>query len=147
MNSCILMAKIISNPELRYAQDNQLPIAQMLIEIDGLGPNDPPSTLKAVGWGNLASEIKEKYTEGDQVILMGRLSMKNFESPEGFKEKRAELTLSQVYPLSPSATTNNVVPIDSFKPKTPTDETPEEMTDLTTSSPPVSDENLDEIPF
>ena len=55
------MVKIASEPELRYTQDNQLPLTQMLVEIEGLGPNDPPGTLKAVGWGNLAAEIKEKY--------------------------------------------------------------------------------------
>ena len=30
MNSCILMAKIVRRPELRYTQDNQTPYAQML---------------------------------------------------------------------------------------------------------------------
>ncbi|MDJ0561735.1 MAG: single-stranded DNA-binding protein, partial [Microcystis sp. M53599_WE4] len=29
MNSCILMAKIVRRPELRYTQDNQTPYAQM----------------------------------------------------------------------------------------------------------------------
>lgn len=157
MNTCILMAKIMSNPELRYTQDNQLPITQMLIEIDGLGPNDPPSTLKAVGWGNLASEIKDKYQEGDQVILKGRLSMRTFDNPEGFKEKRAELTVSHVYPLSPSTSTSNsnVVQLDSFKPVSDkketeeieeTEETEEPLTPVESSSP-ESQENLDEIPF
>ncbi len=32
MNSCVLMAKVIRNPELRYTSDNQREVAQMLVE-------------------------------------------------------------------------------------------------------------------
>ena len=100
MNSCILMAKIIRSPELRYTQDNQTPIAQMLVEFDGPRPDDPPATLKVVGWGNMASEIQEQYNEGDRVVIVGRLSMNTVDRPEGFKEKRAELTVSQIHSVS-----------------------------------------------
>ena len=35
MNSFILMAKIISNPELRYTSDTQKEVTQMLVEFEG----------------------------------------------------------------------------------------------------------------
>ena len=100
MNSCVLIAKIIRSPELRYTQENQTPIAQMLVEFDGPKPDDPPATLKVVGWGKMASEIQEQYQEGDRVVIVGRLSMNTVDRPEGFKEKRAELTVSQIYSVS-----------------------------------------------
>lgn len=99
MNSCILMGKIVRSPELRYTQENQTPIAQMLIEFEGTSPSDPVATLKVVAWGNMAMETKEKYTEGDRVIIEGRLSMNRFERQEGLKETRAELVVSHIYPL------------------------------------------------
>lgn len=153
MNTCILMVKIASEPELRYTKDSQLPLTQMLVEIDGLGPNDPPGTLKAVGWGNLASEIKEKYSQGDQVIVSGRLSIKNFDTPEGSKEKRAELTISHLYPYSssniaPKSNINNVVEIDSFKPQATTPITETNPTDYEATVPlENSGQDLDNIPF
>lgn len=107
MNSCVLMAKIIRSPELRYTQDNQTAVAQMLVEFEGQKPEDPPSTLKVVGWGGLATEISEKYTEGDRVIIEGRLSMTVFDRPEGYKEKRAELVISHIYHLDSLGTTTN----------------------------------------
>ncbi len=123
MNSCILMAKIVTNPELRYTPD-QLALASMLVEFSGVGPNDPPGTMKAVGFGNLATEIQQNYHEGEQVIIQGRLRMNTIDRQEGFKEKKAELTISHLYKVgslhenSPSSnpvssgSPNNVVPIN-----------------------------------
>lgn len=138
MNSCILMAEIVQAPQLRYTSDNQSQIAEMLVQFPGSRPEDPPSTLKVVGWGNLAQEIHGNYHQGDRVIIEGRLSMITFErKPEGFKEKRAELTAQKIYSLgsaemtsfssantsavnevmvpttAPSAAPNNVVPLGS----------------------------------
>ncbi len=104
MNSCILMAQIIQDPELRYTSDNQTPLAQMLVQFPGQRAEDPPTTLKVVGWGNFASEIKENYSTGDRVIIEGRLGMNTIDRPEGFKEKRAELTASRIYKLGADTT-------------------------------------------
>src|SRR6476469_308554 len=103
MNSCILMAEIIQDPQLRYTSDTQTTIAEMLVQFAGLRPDDPPATLKVVGWGNLAQEIQERYHQGDRVVLEGRLNMNTIDRPEGFKEKRAELTVQRIHPLDGSS--------------------------------------------
>jgi single-strand DNA-binding protein len=102
MNSCILMAEIIQQPQLRYTPDNQVPIAEMLVQFPGPKPEDPPEHLKVIGWGNLAQEIHEKYREGDRVIIEGRLGMNTIER-DGIKEKRAELTAQRIYSVSADA--------------------------------------------
>lgn len=99
MNSFILLAEIIQEPQLRYTSDNQTPIAELRVQFPGLRPEDPPAKLKAVGWGNLAQEIQANYHEGDRVIIEGRLGMNTVERPEGFKEKQAELTIQKIYTL------------------------------------------------
>lgn len=152
MNSCVLMAQVMSEPELRYTQDNT-PLAQMLIEFPGLRDGDPPCRLKAVGWGNISQEIQQNYHEGDQVLLVGRLSMNTVERPEGFKEKKAEFVISQIQgigaatpnyappvrsvPPMPSGTPSNVVPL-------PTYQTPEPLPSFAPDAP---EPNLDDIPF
>jgi single-stranded DNA-binding protein len=98
MNSCILMAQVVSDPELRSTQDN-LAVSYMMVEFEGLKAEDPPARIRVVGWGNLATEIKQKYGQGDQIIIEGRLSMNVVELPEGYKEKRAELIASHIYPV------------------------------------------------
>lgn len=93
------MAEIIKDPELRYTADNQTPITEMLVQFPGLRAEDPVETLKVVGWGNLAQQIQERYHQGDRVVIEGRLNMNTIERPEGFKEKRAELTAARIHPI------------------------------------------------
>ncbi len=98
MNSCILMAEVVQEPQLRYTND-QMAIAEMMVKIEGLRDDDPPSTLKVIGWGNLAQEIQSTYHEGDRIIIEGRLGMNTIDRPEGFREKRAELTAQRIHKL------------------------------------------------
>lgn len=95
MNSCILMATIVRKPELRHTPDG-VPVTDMLVEFEGTKPEER-STLLVVGWRNLAEEMAQNYSEGDRVIIEGRLSMKTVDHPKGFKEKKAELVASRIY--------------------------------------------------
>lgn len=97
------MVEIVQDPQLRYTADNQIPIAEMLVKFPNLR-NDSFAVLKVIGWGNLAQEINEKYHQGDCVIVEGRLAMNTLDRPEGFKEKRAELTAKKIYMLDLGAT-------------------------------------------
>ena len=163
MNTCILMAKVIRNPELRYTQDTQVPFSQMLVEFPGIREEDPPSTLRVVGWGEkLANEIQENYTVGDGLIVEGRLSMNTFERPEGFKEKRAELRASRIHQLElthnsedvdSSLTSESSITSASSAPSsssTAITEPIDAAAPVSSSAPLVPDPedgNLDEIPF
>ncbi len=99
MNSCILMAELISDPQLRYTADGQIPIAEMQVQFSNLGKDSRPAILKAIAWRTLGQEVSEKYRAGDRIIIEGSLTMNVIERREGFKEKRAELTASKIYSL------------------------------------------------
>jgi single-strand DNA-binding protein len=104
MNGCILMAEITQDPQLRYTSDNQTAVTEMIVQFAGLRDDEPMATLKVVGWGNLAQEIQERYHQGDRVIIEGRLGMNTIERQEGFKEKRAELTVQRIHLLDAGTT-------------------------------------------
>jgi single-strand DNA-binding protein len=146
MNSCVLMAKIVRNPQLRYTQDNQLAVTEMMVEFDNLSPNNPPFTLKVIAWGNLATDIEQKYTEGNQVVLTGRLKMDVVER-QGYKEKIAELTISHIYPVNDNGNNNdnpprnNVVSLNSYK----SDDNNDDDSILDDDS--IRPNKLDDIPF
>ncbi len=108
MNSCILMAQIISDPELRSTQD-QTSVSTMMVEFESTREGEAPGKVQVEGWGKLAEEVKNTYSAGDQIIIEGRLSMNLFEMPEGYKEKRAKLVASRIYPvtgINPSASSS-----------------------------------------
>lgn len=173
MNSCVLMAEIIQEPQLRYTSDN-LAVTEMLVQFpNSQKPDDPPATLKVVGWGNLATEIQQNYHQGDRVIIAGRLGMNTIDRPEGFKEKRAELTVQQIQsvnadfaptpsvaktpaatetpsrPPSPPVTIQNEVPAYETPRPTPTPAASKVSVapPPVTNYPPVEEPDPDDIPF
>lgn len=146
MNHCVLMAEIVKAPQLRYTSDSQTPITEFIVQFPGLRSDDAPSQIKAVGWGNLAQEIQEGYKAGDRVVLEGRLKMDTFDRPEGFKEKRAELTVRRIYGLSALQS----LPLDSAAaiPLTPTEtDTAPAASASTASRGGAEATDYDEIPF
>ena len=155
MNSCVLMAKVISNPELRYTSDTQTEVAQMLVEFEGRRKEDPVSTVKVVGWGNLAAQMKESYHEGDRLIIEGRLAMNTFERKEGFKEKRAELVASHIYTIDRDdvmshemSSMDNLASFDNAMTSDQDDSYDSQSDEMTASPlPETNDDNLDKIPF
>jgi single-stranded DNA-binding protein len=155
MNSCILMAEITQNPELRSTADNQMEIAEMFVQFINAKPENPPALIKVVGWNNLAREIKEKYRQGDKVVIEGRLEMNTIDKPEGYKEKRAQLIASRIHPLgatdmpadlSTPAASSNTPPAAAAKPTN--DNTPPKGRSSAQAVPPVETyDNDEEIPF
>ena len=165
MNSCVLMVEVISEPELRQTTDN-LEVANMMVEFPGLRSDDPTARIRAVGWGNLATEISEKYHTGDRIILEGRLGMNVIEMKEGYKEKRAELVISRIFPISSGHSNTYVAPQPAATSQvanmaTPPASTPQAPAPAAINTPPTptvkvadtpepgnySDEELDDIPF
>ncbi|MGI0481706.1 single-stranded DNA-binding protein [Geminocystis sp. CENA526] len=141
MNSCVLMAKIVRSPQLRYTQESQLAVTEMMVEFENVSPNNPPCNLKVIAWGGLATEIEQKYVEGNQVVLTGRLKMDLVEK-QGYKEKIAELTVSHIYPLNGGDDRNKVVNLKDYK---ASDDGPEDIDSEEESD--IDPNKLDNIPF
>lgn len=156
MNSCVLMAEIVEAPQLRYTNnDAMLAFAEMWVQFPSLRSEDPPASLRVVGWGKLAQEIEQNYHKGDRVILEGRISMNTFDRQEGFKEKRAELTVQKIHSLgagamaSSTSTTATAAPSHTPEPV----ETAVVATNSESARPvqpkslPTPDTDVDDIPF
>jgi single-strand DNA-binding protein len=103
VNHCLLEVEVLEAPQVRYTQDNQTPVAEMAVQMDGLRPDDPPAQLKVVGWGNLAQELQNRVQVGQRLMLEGRLRMNTVTRPDGVKEKRAEFTLARLHAIGAGA--------------------------------------------
>jgi len=100
VNHCLLEVDVLEAPQVRYTQDNQTPVAEMTVRLDGLRPDDPPGQLKVVGWGNLAQDLQNRVQVGQRLMIEGRLRMNTVTRADGVKEKRAEFTLARLHPLA-----------------------------------------------
>ena len=72
MNHCLIQAVINSAPQMRYTQENKIPIAEMIVNFKGLRTEDPTRELKIIGWGNIAQEMVDDLKEGQNIIWVVR---------------------------------------------------------------------------
>jgi single-stranded DNA-binding protein len=106
----LLEVEVLEAPQLRYTQDNQTPVAEMPVRLEGLRPDDPPGQIKVVGWGNLAQDLQNRVQVGQRLVLEGRLRMSTVTRQDGLKEKRAEFVLSRLHPLAGAASPASAAP-------------------------------------
>ncbi|TYQ31760.1 single-stranded DNA-binding protein [Pseudanabaena sp. UWO310] len=150
MNSIVLMAEVLTDPELRRTPDNQSSIASFLVQFAGGRADDPPYRIKVVGWNNLADEIVEKYHKGDQVVVEGRLRIDTVDRGT-YKEKRTELLAQRIHSSSgsttPSISAPRVAPITA--PNNASNNVPSNVVPMSTSYVPVAaaTPDYDDIPF
>ena len=145
MNHCILEVLVKKAPTIRFTQDNKTPLAEIEAEFASLRADDPPSTIKVIGWGKLAEELQKTVQVNSKLVIEGRLRMNSVPRQDGTKEKRAEFTLSRIHPFSNNA---NVSSIPSQKPSNLKEESASSLNNdgvKWDSSPLVPD--TDDIPF
>lgn len=149
MNSCIFMVELLRDPELRYTTD-QLPIVELSVQLPGIRPEDPPATVKAVGFGDLAADIQQQYRQGDRVILEGRLSMETTERPEGFREKHAEIRIGRIVRVADLSTASLGVaaaPSSAPAPRSAPAPVPTRPAPAPVATLPNDEPEYDDIPF
>lgn len=149
MNHCILMAEIVQDPQLRYTSDTQTPIAEMVVQFEPLREGDSMETMKVIGWGNLAQEIQERCHQGDRILIEGRLGMNTFDRPEGFKEKRAELTAQRIHFMGSDggSSLTGVSSSSATYTASPAESTPSKSTPTPSPEPTPTTADYDDIPF
>jgi len=141
MNHCLIQAVITSAPQMRYTKENQIPIAEMIINFKGLRSEDPTRELKILGWGNIAQEMIDELKEGQNIVIEGRLRMNSVTRKDGTKEKQPELTASKIHKIAPV----EVIQIDQKENKGSSDKKENTKNSSWDSSPLVPE--VDEIPF
>ena len=101
----VLVKKV---PTVRFTQDNKTPLAEVEVEFDSLRADDPPCTIKVVGWGKLAEELKNTVQVNSKLVIEGRLRMNTVPRQDGTKEKKAEFTLSRIHPFSSKTAVSSI---------------------------------------
>ena len=108
MNHCMLEVLVKKGPTIRFTQDNKTPLAEIEAEFASLRAEDPPSTIKVIGWGKLAEELQKTVQVNSKLVIEGRLRMNSVPRQDGTKEKRAEFTLSRIHPFSTNLTNSSI---------------------------------------
>lgn len=154
MNSIVLMAEVLTDPELRRTPDNQSSIASFLVQFAGGRAEDAPYRIKVVGWNNLADEMVEKYHKGDQVVVEGRLRLDTVDRGT-YKEKRTELIAQRVHSFGAGSTASDASPSNASpapaRTNPPANPAPSNSVPMSNyvpmASPAANAPDYDDIPF
>ncbi|MDX2273671.1 MAG: single-stranded DNA-binding protein [Cyanobacteriota bacterium] len=98
MNSIVLMAEVLTEPELRYTPDN-LAVASLLVSFLGNRADEAPYQVRVAAFGELAQQVVDACSVGSPITIEGQLHM-NLVERDGRKEKQAEINARRIYPLS-----------------------------------------------
>lgn len=144
MNSYQCIGTIVTEPQLRYGKDGQLPIWEAGIELPNPNPKREPIFLKVTAFGKSAENADEAgYTMGEVILVDGRVDIVSYEK-EGVKSKRAEVVARSIQAIGKAAASparpQNVVRM----PKPSSSRTPAPVSAGATE---VEDPDFDPIPF
>ena len=141
MNSIVLMAEIVTDPEMRYTPDN-LAVASMLVSFPSNRQGDPDFQVKVAAFGETAQQVADTYNVGDRVTIEGQLHINTLER-DGRNEKRAEISARRVYQVSGDLSANAAPRATSSQ--RPSSPAPKKSP--ATKAAPAAPPQLDDIPF
>jgi len=86
LNKIIVMGRLTKDPELRYTQTEQLPVARFSLAVDRNYSKDKEKEtdfFDVVAWRHNAEFVSKYFTKGQLVCVEGRLQRRKYEDNAG----------------------------------------------------------------
>ena len=102
-NTVNIVGNIVRDPELRYTPNGGLPVCSFSVawnnryERNGKTVEEV-SYFDVVAWQSLAENVAATLHQGDRVSLTGRLGQRSWDTPEGQRRSKVEITAEEVSP-------------------------------------------------
>ena len=97
INKVILMGRLTKNPELRHT-NNGTAVTSFNIAVDnGYGENKATDFINCVAWEKTAEFIKNWFSKGRMIVLVGRISTRTYEGQDGRKNYVTEVVVSEAH--------------------------------------------------
>ena len=97
LNKVILMGRLTKDPELRRT-DSGKAVTTFTVAVDnGYGENKTTDFINCVAWEKTAEFIEKHFIKGKMIILVGRISTRNYEGQDGRKNYVTEVVVSEAY--------------------------------------------------
>jgi single-strand DNA-binding protein len=103
-NTVTLVGNITRDPELRFTNTGQ-PTASFGLAVNRRWQNrqtqeweEATSFFTVVCWREMAENVSESLTRGARVVVTGRLDQRSWETPDGDRRSKVEITADEVGP-------------------------------------------------
>ena len=103
-NSVTLVGNVTRDPELRFTASGQatasfgLAVNRIWNDRQTNERKEAVSFFDVVCWREMAENASESLTKGARVLVTGRLEQRSWETPEGEKRSKIEITANEVAP-------------------------------------------------
>lgn len=99
MNSVVLIGRLTRDPELRYAPESQLAVANFSIAVDRPFSKDKEKTadfIRIVCFGKQAEFCERYFFKGKQIAIQGRLQERSYQDKNGETKYISEVVAERV---------------------------------------------------
>ena len=100
LNKVVLIGRLVRDPELRYTQNEGVPVANFTIAVDRPFSNQKGEKeadfIRIVVWKKQAENCASYLGKGRLVAVEGRLQIRSYEDREGIKRIAAEVVARNV---------------------------------------------------
>jgi len=103
-NSVTLVGNLTRDPELRFTNTGQ-PTTTFGLAVNRRWQNrqtqeweEATSFIDVVCWREMAENVSETLTRGARVVVTGRLEQRSWETPDGDRRSKVEVTADEIGP-------------------------------------------------
>ena len=101
MNKVILMGRLTRDTEVRYTQTNNTLVASFSLAVNRRftrpGEERQADFINIVAWSKLGEFCSKYFKKGQQVGVIGRLQVRNWEDEQGQKHYVTEVVAEEAY--------------------------------------------------
>lgn len=113
LNHTAVQGRMVADPELRYTQ-KQTPVCTFRVAwSEKVKENETKLFLSCVAWSATAEFISKYFHKGQEIIVDGKLTTRQWQDKEGNNRSSTELTVQNVHFCGPKERTENV-PAQTF---------------------------------
>lgn len=101
MNKVILMGRLTKDPDLRYTNASNIPVAYFTLAVNRRfqkqGEERQADFVSCVAWSKTAEFCKNYFKKGQQVGVIGRIQTRSWDDEQGKKHFATEVVVEETY--------------------------------------------------
>lgn len=98
MNKVILMGRLTKDPETRYTQSSNIQVTSFTLAVNRRFSKEKESDfINIVAWNKTAEFCSKYFKKGQQVGVIGRIQVRNYEDDKKVKHYITEVIAEEVY--------------------------------------------------
>lgn len=115
MNKTILMGRLVNDPLVSYTQTTNKMVVTFRIAVNRR-MQEGTDFFNVVAWNKTGEFVSKYFKKGQQVLIMGRLQNRDYETKDNQKRYITEVIADEVYFADSKKENNNETGDNSFVP-------------------------------